>query len=64
MSLWVLGLLLISVCMAYYVIILADKHENKTIKHMGYLIGVIGIAAIVFSVVLRLYYVFDAISRV
>lgn len=63
MPLWVFALLLIGVCTAYYVIILAEKHENKVIKQMGYLIGTIGIATIVFSALLKLYYAFDAICK-
>jgi len=49
--------------MAYHVIILADKQENDFIKKMGYLIGVIGIAAIVFTTILRVYYIFDAFMK-
>lgn len=64
MSLWVLGLLIMGACMAYYVLVLADKQENNTIKQMGYLVGTISIAAIFFSTILRLYYVFDALTKV
>ena len=63
MRLWVLGLLVIGTCMAYHVVILADKQENDFIKKMGYLVGIIGIAAIVFTAILRVYYIFDAFMK-
>ena len=63
MPLWVLGLLVIGACASYHVVLVADKQENPVIKQMGYLVGMIGIASIGFSSLLKVYYAFDAITR-
>ena len=64
MPLWVLGLLVIGACASYHVVLVADKQENPVIRQMGYLVGMIGIAAIGFSALMKVYYAFDAISRI
>ncbi len=63
MPLWVVGLLIMAACMAYYVIALAENQENKAVKQIGYLVGVTGLGIVVFSAILRAYYAFDAICR-
>lgn len=63
MPLWTLGLIIIALSTAYHVLIIADQQENKAIRQTGYLISVIGIAAILVSVIIKLYYTLDALCK-
>ncbi|NQT06871.1 MAG: hypothetical protein HQ575_04950 [Candidatus Omnitrophica bacterium] len=63
MPLWELALLVIAACMGSYLVIIAHKQEDSTVKQMGYLVGVISVVTIAATTLWKAYYIFNAFAK-
>lgn len=55
MYLWVLSLLVMAASLSYFVILHAAKQDGRFVRFIGYMVGGMGLTAIAFSTLYRVY---------